>query len=244
MDTSSGGSTAKTHKSRKTGPVTALADGVTSVSLATIAPTESPMNPVVAAMVAAPAQGGDGQPPVVPAAVDTVPSPEPPARQWWYRPKDSKARKLVEKIVVMDVAGWKSADIAKKLKTTEGSINQYRYIGKKNGWIRAGEDGEPEVVDIEAELAMNVDRKIVRNIDASLDGHMTNWQTHEMTIQAAKGRGIFKGDAAKSIAAGELPVVAIQIIMPPVGVADQRIDETQIGGTPAYYEGEVETEGN
>jgi transposase len=172
-----------------------------------------------------------------------LPYAEPvPEKQWWYRPADSKTRKIVEKIVVMDAAGQKDAEIAKRLKTSEGTIRQCRYIAKKNGWLRTNEDDELEMVDVEAEMAMTVDRKIVRNIDASLDGQMTNWQTHEMTIAAAKGRGIFKGDSKGGDANGSvLPVVAIQVIMPSVGAGDQKVVEENIGGTPAYVEGEVDT---
>ena len=222
-----GGSTAKSHKSRKTEPATAPAGGTSSVSLAIPSLPEPPPRPVI-------------DTPTEPSIATIMPAPEPPQKQWWYRSHDSKQRKIVEKIVVLDCAGWADKDIAKKLGTTAYTVRQLRYLGRKNGWIRTGVDGEEETVDIELELAMNVDRKIVRNIDASLDGHMTNWQTHEMTVAAAKGRGIFKGEVVKGPAAGELPVVAIQIVMPAIGIADQHINEAQVGGVPAYVEGEVE----
>ena len=246
MAQSRGGTTTKSHKSRKTDPVSAPADGTSSVSLAILpagpplpVPTPDQFSTVGSTLAAPTTEERHG-----PNVATGVPEPEPEPRQWWYRPHDSKARKLVEKIVVLDVAGWKNADIAKKLHTTPATISQYRYIGKKNGWMRIDESGEPEIVDIEAELAMNVDRKIVRNIDASLDGHMTNWQTHEMTMAAAKGRGIFKDAAAKAaLSIGELPIVAIQVIMPTIGVLDQRIDETNVGGVPAYAEAEIVEEG-
>jgi transposase len=157
-------------------------------------------------------------------------------KQSWYRPADSKARKLVDKIVVHRAAGRSDAEIAKLLKTTEQSIRQYVYLGKKNGWL----DGEGEPIDVEAELAHNIDAKIVRNISASLDGQMTNWQTHEMTVQAAKGRGIFKNHE-KTEATGVLAPVAIQIIMPALSQAQQRMEipENMLGGVPAFVDGEV-----
>lgn len=232
-----GGSTAKSHKSRKTVPVSAPG-GDTSLVTAAPQPTVLPQNPLATVLPAAPT-GEGGQPPAPPA--DVVPTPEPPHKQWWWRRPDSKARTLMQRIVVMDAAGLKDADIAKKLKTTPATISTTRYIAKKNGWLTTDEDGDTAVIDLETELAMNVDRKVVRNIDAALDGHMTNWQTHEMTIAAAKGRGIFKGDAVKT-PDGELSVVAIQVIMPTIGASDQVIVEGSIGGTPAYVEGEVEKE--
>lgn len=229
--------TVKSHKSRKTVPVSAPA-GRTSPAPQQTQPPDLPPNPL--SLVLQRPQGEGAQPPAPQPDPSTgVPQGAAPEKQWWYRPADSKARKLVEKIVVMDAAGHTSKEIAKRLHTTEASVNQYRYLGKKNGWLKVDEEsGELEAVDLEAELAMNVDRKIVRNIDASLDGQMTNWQTHEMTIAAAKGRGIFKNnDKAEGVIG--MPVVAIQVVMPAVGMGDQTIKEDNIGGTPAYVEGEV-----
>src|SRR5688572_24178669 len=89
------------------------------------------------------------------ASADTGIITEEPKKQWWWRPKDSKTRALAAKINVMRAAGRKDADIAKRLKTTEASVCQARYIARKNGWW----DKDDEVVELEVELAMNVDRK-------------------------------------------------------------------------------------
>ena len=238
-----GGTTAKSHKTRKTDSVPAPGG---ETSLVAIAPTttEPPTTDTSAPEQRTDAAEGGSQPPtavpgaaIAPLPEETVPQPVPDEKQWWYRKPDSKARAVVAKILVMDAAGHKDAEIAKKLKTTAATISSYRYIAKRNGWLRHLDNGV-ELVDIEAELALNIDRKIVRNVDASLDGRMTNWQTHEMTIAAAKGRGIFKGDTGQR-QDGELSVVAIQIAMPPLGAADQKIDEASVGGTPAYVEGDV-----
>jgi hypothetical protein len=139
----------------------------------------------------------------------------------------------------MRAAGRSGREIAKRLGRTEAAIRQLVYIGRKNGWL----DDDDEPVDLEAELAINVDRKVVRNINAALDGEMTNWQTHEMTIAAAKGRGVFKThEVIKQEGTAALSVVAIQVVMPAVGASDQRpdIDEDQIGGLPAYLELEAD----
>lgn len=140
--------------------------------------------------------------------------------------------------MVMRAAGRSDAEIAKKLNTTEGNVRTTVYVARKNGWF----DDNDEPVDLEAELALTIDRKIVRNIDAALDGNMTNWQTHEMTIAAAKGRGHFKNhEVAKNDGAATMAVVAIQVLMPPVGAQDQlpAVDESQMGGVPAYLDAEV-----
>lgn len=215
--------TRKSHKSRKTEPGTVPAGGPSSTALATIPTDTNPPSNL----------------PALPEGVVVTPPPAAvPERQWWYRPPDSKARKMAEKIVVMRAAGHPGKEIAKRLKTTVATVDQCMYIARKNGWL----DDEDEPVDLEAELALDVDRKIVRNVAASLDGNMTNWQTHEMTIAAAKGRGIFKShEVGKNDAPTQLPVVAIQVVMPPLGAGDQlpQIDESQMGGVPAFIEGET-----
>lgn len=233
-----GGITAKSHHSRKTAaekaPDTALI------------PAEPPVNPLLS-VLQQPERGEGGQPPVPSPNSETAPTvmafTEPdPKKEWWYRPADSKVRKMVNKIIVLDAAGHDDKTIAKKLNTTPGNVSQVRYLGRKNGWIRMGDEGEEVVVDVEAELAMTIDRKVVRNISASLDGQMTNHQTHEMTIAAAKGRGIFKNGEGKAAGEGNtLPMVAIQVIMPTIGLADQNVVDVSVGGTPAYVEGEVES---
>ncbi len=165
---------------------------------------------------------------------------EVPKKQWWYAPPDSKVRKHFEKILVMETAGHEDKAIAKRLKTTVGSIRQYRYMAKKNGWV----SGDGELVDLETELAMNIDRKIVRNVSASLDGQMTNWQTHEMTIAAAKGRGHFKTHEVSKNDGAAMQMIGVKIIMPPLGAGDQRVEisDSTCGGTPAYVEGEIDVQ--
>lgn len=224
--------TAKSHKSRKTEPIqqkprkratsreSAPASGSSSTATATTAP--------------APSNNAEIVPVAPPESAAVIPTVDPKT-QAWYREPTSKTRKLFDRIMIMTVAGHSGAAIAKKLKTTEGNVRYTRWLGRKNRWC--DEDDEP--IDLEAELAHSIDRKIVRNIDASLDGQMTNWQTHEMTIAAAKGRGHFKNhDVVKQDGAASMSVVAIKVIMPAVGAGDQmpEIAEDQMGGVPAYQE--------
>ena len=171
-----------------------------------------------------------------------VPSVKP-EDQWWFRAPDSKTRKTFEKIMILRTAGRTSKEIAKKLNTTEGNVDNVVYIARKNGWLNA----DDEVVDIELDLALDIDRKVVRNISAALDGNMTNWQTHEMTMAAAKGRGHFKNhEVSKNDGAAQMSVVAIQVVMPPVGAGDQlpQVEESQMGGEPAYLEADFTLAGD
>ena len=234
----------KSHKSRKTAdqppgkprqrtslPEQTPQDGLPPPISATATPTRPPENEIVTALV----KTED-----TPDQRDTIPAPLAAKKQWWFRQPNSKTRKVAEKIAVLDAAGHPDAVIAKRLKTTELTVRQTRYLAKKNGWW----DENDEAIDLEAELAMNIDRKIVRNIDAALDGSMTNWQTHEMTIAAAKGRGVFKTHEKSESANTLMMPVAIQIVMPPVGTSDQQMDipDDMVGGTPSYIEGEIDVE--
>ncbi len=218
--------TSKSHKSRKQSAGVDAAEAA-STALAAIPPTGGAAKNV---------------PNLTPDDTEPVSTPQelPAIKQGWYRAPDSKVRLLVNKIVVMRQAGRKDEDIAKRLGKRVQTIANSMYIGRKNGWL----DADDDTVDVEAELAINIDGKIVRNISASLDGRMTNWQTHEMTLAAAKGRGMFKSGEGKGDAstANQLPVVAIQIVMPVLGAGDQmpEVKEDQMGGTPAFLEGEVD----
>lgn len=212
---SAGGDTAKTHKSLKDDQPVVGRDSSIAAIVTTAAPPSDPKQ--------------------VATAVPSV-SPE---TQWWYRKPDAPLRKIVDRICALKRQGKTPAEIGKKLDIGRETVNNHMYIARKNGWL----DDNDEPIEIEEDLKRTVDRKIVRNIDASLDGHMTNWQTHEMTIAAAKGRGIFKNhDVVKQDGPAVFAPVAIQVIMPAVGAADQTVNEANIGGTPAYVEAEVSNE--
>ena len=156
-------------------------------------------------------------------------------QEYWYRPPDSKARKLFNKIAVLREAGHEDEAIAKRIGTTPQSVRQYVYLAKKNGW--ADNDGEP--IDLEAEMALNVDRKLVRNLNNALDGGMTNWQTHEVTLELAKRRKVVS-DVQDGAGSQALPgVVAIQVVMPALGAEQQVVVEGNVGGVPAFLEAEV-----
>ena len=209
-------------------------EGPSSLALATVDTTSTPVeNPLGALLKSAQEKGGD--------SVDTGIPTEDPKKQWWIRKPTSPIRKKAEKIAVMRAAGHKDAEIAKRLKTTAGTVQQMMFLARKNHWL----DDDDEPVDLELEMAMTVDRKVVRNLNASLDGQMTNWQTHETTLAAAKGRGHFKTHEVSAKESGQgMSVVAIQVIMPPVGAGDQKpeVREDQMGGAPLYLEGDLEGE--
>ncbi len=217
--------TSKTHK---------------SVKGATGKPRQSPMEPggpPPTTQALAPLSSSiDKKPPEAVSPATDIPT-EDPQKQWWYRKPESATRKLTDKIAILDGAGLKDDEIAKRLKSTVATVRSARYIARKNGWW----DVSDQPIDVEVELALSIDRKVVRNLNASLDGQMTNWQTHETTLAAAKGRGMFRNHDVVQAQQTQLMPVAIQIIMPAIGSDDQRMEipDAMCGGEPAYLEGDI-----
>lgn len=225
--------TTKSHKSRKTEtpgkprrPQQGTVDAAPADSKG-LSPVVAPSCNVPATTVSEPSTPSNG--------VTVMPLAELPAEQQaWYRKPDSPLREQAKKISVMRVAGAEPDAIAKKLKTTTKNVRHVMYIARKNGWL----DENDEPVDVEAEMAFDIDRKIVRNMSAALDGGMTNWQTHEMTMALVKRRvKDVNADAASQVPA--IGVVAIRIDMPAIGAGDQTIVEANVGGKPAYVDAEV-----
>jgi hypothetical protein len=170
-----------------------------------------------------------------PSGVQVMPLAELPAEQQsWYRKPDSPLREQAKKISIMRAGGAEPDAIAKKLRTTTKNVRHVMYIARKNGWL----DENDEPVDVEAEMSFDIDRKVVRNMSAALDGRMTNWQTHEMTMALVKRR-VKDVNAEAASQAPTIGVVAIRIDMPALGQQDQRIVEANIGGKPAYVDAEV-----
>ena len=235
------GQSRKSHKSRKTAPnpteqaakapevSETVSDGGSSSTTPATAEPSAPSNPITALV-----KRGDKDNSL--AGVETGVLHEDPTKQWWFRSPTAPARKTADKIFTLRAAGRRGPFIAKKLGLTEHNVRQIVHIARKNGWV----DELDEPVDLQDELELGVDRKLVRNLNAVLDGQMTNWQTHEVTIAGLKGRGMFKThEPAKAEEANVMTAVAIKIVMPPVGAEDQQVEDEQFEGLPSYIEGEA-----
>lgn len=150
-------------------------------------------------------------------------------------PKNSKVRKAAAQIMAMKIAGHTNEEIGKALLLSPRTLRQYLYIAGQNGWLR--------MTDPEEDLEFRIAHKVVRNVEATLDGTLIpNPSMQEMTIAAAKGIGLFKSGAEK--AAAVTPTMALQVnIVGAPGTVDaipgQSARPEAFGGTPAYIEGEV-----
>lgn len=157
----------------------------------------------------------------------------------WRRAHDSKSRKKVAKILTLKMAGYKTAAIAERLKTTPENIRHYMYLAGKNGWIASS---GVDLVDPQETLAFETSHKAVRNINATLDGKVLHTQQHEMTIEVAKGLGLFKThQVVKNEGQAQAPILQMRIVnvqMVP-GQDALSLPEDTVGGQASYVDGQV-----
>jgi hypothetical protein len=150
--------------------------------------------------------------------------------------RKSKMRDDCQKIIALRLAGLNDEQIGKKLGLATRAIRQYVYVGAKKGWI--GLD------DPEEDLNYRLVHKVVRNVEATLDGTLVpNAAMQEMTIAAAKGLQLFKTAEAKTAAVVPAMAIQVNIIGAPgtsQAIPGQEARVEAFGGTPAYLEGDVE----
>ena len=133
-------------------------------------------------------------------------------------------------MLAMRAMGASNDDIAKELGLAERTLRQYLYLAGRNGWLRTADPAE--------ELEFALSHKVVRNVSAILDGEVATAQQHDMTIEMAKGIGLFKTHTTvKSEGVASSMTLAVKIEMP-VGVVPE-VSTDHMGGAPAYIEGEV-----
>lgn len=155
----------------------------------------------------------------------------------WKRAHDSKMRKKVARILVLKMAGHKTSAIAKRLATTPETIRHYLYIAGKNGWLSP--DGL-ELVDPAETLVYESAHKVVRNINSALDGKALGGQQFEMTVETAKGIGLFKQHSASKVeGAITMPALEVKFVLPQGGAPFVAPEGAAYGGNPAYAEGQV-----
>lgn len=200
------------------------------------APINVPLAPSNSAPEPHPASNDPGKD--VGLAFLTIAPPRPlqaPAVARWKRASDSRMRKKVTKIVVLKLAGWKTAEIAKRLKTTPDTIRHYLYIAGKNGWLT----GDGELVDPAEQLVYETSHKIVRNINAALDGQILKPQQFEMTVEAAKGTGHFKNHSAAKVEGNfTIPTLEVRFEIPKGSPIEPPVPGS-FGGVGSYVEGQT-----
>lgn len=139
-------------------------------------------------------------------------------------------------VIALRAQGVKAKEIAETLGYSEDTIRQYVSHSYRKGWINANSFNE---VDDKFEYVLK--HKIAENVNAALgerneDGGLSS-TAREMTIEAAKGLGLFKthqvvkGEGMQNIAMA----LRVQVEMPPAPASGHiiTIRPGTIGGASA-----------
>lgn len=153
-------------------------------------------------------------------------------QKWTGLPKKGKVRKTVSAIIALKVQGYSTNEIAEQLQIKPASVRQYLWIAGRNGWLNTQDPHEKA----HSELV----HRAVSNLEEWMHARdaRTGLPDKEITLEAAKGLGIFGGGPAQQQEHQATNILAIQITMPQGGNLPQ-MREGNAGGSPAYVEGEV-----
>lgn len=153
-----------------------------------------------------------------------------------YKIKDSKIRRAVLVIMAMRASGHTHQEIADELQYSVKTIASYIRIGYEKGWIEKRDLRHPDdYVDTV------IVPKVMRNVEECLDArNQLGLPDRDMTIEAAKGTGVFKVHKSGT----DQPIVnqqmalKVQIEMPHGhGQTPGLVPRTgTIGGQPSYRE--------
>lgn len=156
-------------------------------------------------------------------------------KPFWDVSKDSKCYGTTMKILAMRVAGIDDKTIAETLKLSMQTIWNYCYIAGKNNWADTFANAKDQI-----EFAIMP--KVVRELEAGLDDqtrHVTSGMpvAKQMALAIAAGTVFKKFDQAVGSDRPISNVIAIRIEHAPGAAVEVR--EENIGGIPAYQDGEV-----
>jgi len=148
-----------------------------------------------------------------------------------------KQRASAREIVKLKAQGLTHAEIAELLGLSTRYVKNLVYLAGQHGWLKTE--------DVEDHLTYITAHKIVRNVDAALDGVVLGEGQQEMTIAAAKGRGFFKQHEAASIENTPQSMVLgvkIELVQPVMqGTTQLQLPAPTgaMGGTPSYVDAEL-----
>jgi hypothetical protein len=104
--------------------------------------------------------------------------------------------------MAMKIQGFSKDEISKELGLSKETLRYYLYLAGKNGWL--------QFTSAQDHLEYGLVPKIVENIE-----HHLNARDKKVTIEAAKGVGLFRSHSViKSEQAPAATVLALKIEMP------------------------------
>lgn len=170
----------------------------------------------------------------VDSGVPAVSSPPPSVRKTVSRrvgrvrpPKDSKVYKVVQAVIALRAQGVKAKEISETLGYSEDTLRQYVSRANKKGWINIS-----SFQDVDDQLEYVLKHKVVKNINEFL-----NREDKDVTLEAAKGLGLFKTHQVVKGETASLVGVAlsVNVTMPPEARANSKVSirPGTIGGSNA-----------
>jgi hypothetical protein len=153
-------------------------------------------------------------------------------------PKDSKVYKMAIAAMALRYQGVKWPEISEQLGLQRNTLETYVKLSRKKGWL-----ADVQFVDPDDALEFTIKDRVISNLRTVLDertddGALTG-RAVDVTVEAAKGTGMFKQHQAVKVDNTSTIGVAlrVQVEHAPMGTAIQ-IRDGSIGGTPAIV-GEV-----
>jgi hypothetical protein len=141
-------------------------------------------------------------------------------------PKDSKVYKVAIAYIALKAQGLQLTAISEQLGVPKTTIQTYVKRAHRFGWLR------PKDLDVEDQFEISIPEKVARNVNEFLDE-----RDKDITVEAAKGIGLFKNHQAVKVD-GQVGVgfaLKVQVELP-AGIESRSpitIRPGSVGGTPA-----------
>jgi len=171
------------------------------------------------------------------APTGTGPSSVPTIRARHLKPpKDSRVYKVAMAYLALKAQGLKLQAISDTINVPKDTIQTYMKRAHAKGWLN------PTKLDVEDQIELTIPERVVRNVNEFLDS-----RDKDVTIEAAKGVGIFKNHAAVKVD-GQVGVgfaLRVQVDLPQgiAALSPIQIRPGSVGGTPAIEAEIVDNDG-
>lgn len=148
-------------------------------------------------------------------------------------PKESKIYKMAVASMALRYQGVKWTEISEQLGVAQSALEQYIKIARKRGWL-----ADVQFVDPDDAIEYTIKDRVVNNLRTVLDertedGALTS-RAVDVTVEAAKGVGMFKQHQAMKVDSTQQIGVALKVqVIDAPQQAPIQIREGSIGGTPA-----------